>query len=240
MPPRRANQPQLSREQIVAAALRLVDEHGLEKHSMRQLGAELGVDPTSVYHYVPSKSDLYDLLVDAVIDEFDFGAIEVGSSPRDKLILAAHEMKRALLIHPRLMPLISTRSMRTPAQLAGVESLLAIFADAGFTDSEAVSSLDVFGTHVFGAINAYAAHVTDAEYHRDDRPREIDLAGLPNVTRVFADESNYMGFDTEFEIGVRALVEGLFSLHERGELRRMSDGDSDSTCAPWLGSESTS
>jgi AcrR family transcriptional regulator len=220
MTPRRANQPQLSREQIVSAALKLVDEHGLEKHSMRQLGAELGVDPTSVYHYVPSKSDLYDLLIDAVVNEFDFGAIDTSVTPPEQLVLAAHEMKRALLIHPRLMPLIATRSMRTPAQLGGVEALLAIFARAGFSDAEAVSALDVLGTHVFGAISAWAAHLTDAEYHRDDRPRETDVASLPNVARVFADESNYLGFETEFDVGVRALVAGLFSLHERGELAK--------------------
>ena len=218
MAPRRANTPQLTRKQIVAAALKLIDEHGLEKHSMRQLGAELGVDPTSVYHYVPSKSDLYDLLVDAVIDEFDFGAIDSSVTPPEQLILTGHEMKRALLIHPRLMPLISTRSMRTPAQLGGVERLLEILVAGGFSDSEAVSALDVFGTYVFGAVNAYAAHLTDAEYHRDDRPRETDIADLPNVARVFSDESNYLGFDVEFEVGVRALVEGLFALHERGEL----------------------
>lgn len=218
MSARRANQPQLTREQIVATALALVDEHGLEAHSMRQLGAALGVDATSIYHYIPSKSDLYDLLVDAAVDEFDFEAMDATRTPRERLIDVAHEMRRALLIHPRLMPLISTRSMRTPAQLRGVEVLLTILGDAGFDDSEAVTAVDLLGGQVFGLVNSFAAHVTDSEYHRDGRPSDLPADEFPNTIRIFADESNYKGFDAEFDIGVRALVDGIFALHERGEL----------------------
>jgi TetR/AcrR family transcriptional regulator, tetracycline repressor protein len=218
MSARRANQPQLTREQIVAAALALIDEHGLEGHSMRQLGTALGVDPTSIYHYVPSKSDLYDLLVDAVVEEFDFEALDATLTVRQRLIDVAHEMRRALLVHPKLMPLISTRSMRTPAQLRGVEVLLAILADAGFDDSEAVTAVDLLGAQVFGLVNSWAAHITDAEYHRDERPLRLSPEEFPHSIRVFADDTNYRGFETEFDLGVRALVDGLFSLHERGEL----------------------
>ena len=219
MSARRANQPQLTREQIVAAALTLIDEQGLEAHSMRQLGAALGVDATSVYHYIPSKSDLYDLLIDAALEEADMSVIDPSDSPRDRLVAAAHELRRALLVHPRLMPLISTRSMRTAAQLRGVEVLFAILGDAGFDDSEAVVFVDALGMQVFGMVNALAAHLTNAQYHRDDRPLELDSREFPNVTRVFADERNYRGWETEFDLGVRALIDGLFAMHQRGELR---------------------
>ena len=218
MSARRANQPALTREQIVTAALALVDEHGLEAHSMRQLGAKLGIDATSIYHYIPSKSDLYDLLVDAVVGEFDFSAIPATGDPRDRLLAATHEMRRVLHAHPRLMPLISTRSMRTAAQLRGVEVFLGILDDAGFEDDEAVTAVDVIGTQVFGMMSAWGAHVTDAEYHTDERPRDLPHGEMPNVERVFADESNYRGFDAEFDLGVHALIEGLFAMHERGEL----------------------
>jgi AcrR family transcriptional regulator len=218
MSPRRANQPLLTRDQIVATALALVDEHGLEAHSMRQLGAALGVDPTSVYHYIPSKSDLYDLLIDAVLDGADMSMIDPSDSPRDRLVAAAHEMKRSLLVHPRIMPLISARSMRTPTQLRGVEALIGILSEAGFDDSEAVTVVDALGMQVFGMVSGWAAHLTSAEYHRDDKPLNIDEREFPNVARVFADEHNYLGWEIEFGLAVRALVDGLFSMHEHGEL----------------------
>ena len=67
-------------------------------------------------------------------------------------------------------------------------------------------------------MNSFAAHVTDSEYHRDGRPSDLPADEFPNTIRIFADESNYKGFDAEFDIGVRALVDGIFALHERGEL----------------------
>ncbi len=45
----RAGQEPISRELILEAALRLVDEHGMEALSMQRLAAEFGVDPMAIY-----------------------------------------------------------------------------------------------------------------------------------------------------------------------------------------------
>lgn len=52
----------LSRDRIVAAALDLVDEEGLEGLTMRALGRKLGVEAMALYHYFPSK----DALIEAI------------------------------------------------------------------------------------------------------------------------------------------------------------------------------
>ena len=56
----RPTRPTLSRAYIVSKALALIDRDGLEKFSMRRLGADLEVDPMAVYHYFPTKADLFD------------------------------------------------------------------------------------------------------------------------------------------------------------------------------------
>jgi AcrR family transcriptional regulator len=61
--PRRAGQPPLSAERILAAALQLVDRDGLDALSMRRLAAELDVDPMAIYHHLPNKSTLLQRLV---------------------------------------------------------------------------------------------------------------------------------------------------------------------------------
>lgn len=224
MAPRRANQPQLTREQIVSVALKLIDEHGLEAHSMRQLGAELGVDPSSVYHYVPSKSDLYTLITDEIMGGVDITIDDSHVSVEDRLIAAAHEYRRALLVHPKAMPLIATRSLRTAEQLRGVELLLGIFFDAGFSATESITATDVLGMQVLGMTNAYAAHITDAEYHQhSDGFDELPPDEFPNMTRVLA-EARYEGFDAEFEAGIRAAVIGLLALHAAGTLETTQRG----------------
>jgi len=48
----------LNPELIIATALRLIDEQGVEALSMRRLATELGVTPRSLYYYVPTKDEL--------------------------------------------------------------------------------------------------------------------------------------------------------------------------------------
>ncbi|MER6893289.1 TetR family transcriptional regulator, partial [Amycolatopsis sp. NPDC000740] len=57
----------LTRERVVDAALAFVDEHGIAALSMRKLGAELGVEAMTLYHYVPNKEALLDALIDRLV-----------------------------------------------------------------------------------------------------------------------------------------------------------------------------
>ena len=100
MAPRKANRPQLTREQIVRAAMRLIDTHGLDGQSMRALGGELGVDPSTVYHHVPSKAALYDLVVDEILSGVDLSVDDPARSLEDRVVAAGQEYRRALLLSP--------------------------------------------------------------------------------------------------------------------------------------------
>ena len=62
----RAGQEALSRGRILDAALRLVDEEGMGALSMRRLGAELAVNPMSIYHHLPGKGAVISGLVELV------------------------------------------------------------------------------------------------------------------------------------------------------------------------------
>src|ERR1700733_15362696 len=61
--------PITSRAEVLEAARRIVDEQGLERLTMRRLGAELGVDPMTIYHHVPDKAALFDGLIERVLAE---------------------------------------------------------------------------------------------------------------------------------------------------------------------------
>ena len=52
--PRRGRE-RLTRERILRATLRVVDEDGMGALSIRRLAAELGVDPMAIYHHLPGK-----------------------------------------------------------------------------------------------------------------------------------------------------------------------------------------
>jgi len=51
----RPSRPLVSREQLLEAALELLEEGGLQAVTMRALGKRLGVNPMAAYHYFESK-----------------------------------------------------------------------------------------------------------------------------------------------------------------------------------------
>lgn len=56
-----------SRADVVEAALRVLDEHGLEFCSMRRVAAALDVQPSALYHHVPNKQSLLALMADEIV-----------------------------------------------------------------------------------------------------------------------------------------------------------------------------
>ena len=56
-----------SRSDVVAAAMRVLDAHGLEGCSMRRVAADLGVQPGALYHHVPNKQTLLALMADEIV-----------------------------------------------------------------------------------------------------------------------------------------------------------------------------
>jgi len=63
-PPRTAR---LTVDEIVDAALAMIDQRGIEGFSMRRLGAALGVDPMAIYHHLPNKQAVVAQVVERVL-----------------------------------------------------------------------------------------------------------------------------------------------------------------------------
>ena len=138
----------LTREQVLDAALDLVDESGLPGLTMRALGARLGVEAMTLYHYVPNKDALVDGMVERV-----FTAAAPPSAPgadwRAHLRRYAHDLRAMLLRHPGVLPAI-VRPAVTPATLDAVESGLRTLRSGGFPLGMAVDALNSLTLFVLG------------------------------------------------------------------------------------------
>lgn len=83
------------RSDVLAHAVTLLDTHGLSALTMRRLGAELGVQPSAIYHHFASKQ----ALLAAVADEI----LARGARPRqavawpDRLREVCAELRHAML-----------------------------------------------------------------------------------------------------------------------------------------------
>src|SRR5690625_3310497 len=56
-----------TRDDVVDAAMRVLDEYGLESCSMRRVAAELGVQPSALYHHVADKQSLLGFMAERIV-----------------------------------------------------------------------------------------------------------------------------------------------------------------------------
>jgi AcrR family transcriptional regulator len=114
----------LTRERILTSALALIDQDGLAAFSIRGLGASLGCEPMSVYHYFPSKAHLLDALVDDALASVLTDP--PGADPIDRVRAMAHSYLALARRHPRLYPLIAVHRLNTPTGVGLIEEALAL------------------------------------------------------------------------------------------------------------------
>lgn len=89
------------RAEIVGAALRLLEEGGLDRLSLRGVARELGMHAPGLYWYIENRQELIDLLARAILDEAVVGLTVAapGQGWEEWLTDFALTMRRALLAH---------------------------------------------------------------------------------------------------------------------------------------------
>ena len=156
----------LDRDTIVQAGLAYIDDAGMAGLTMRRLGGRLGVEAMALYRHVPSKEDLLDAIVEAMVDEMRADE-QVLDSPvhgwQDFLQRLAHGVRRVALAHPRAFPLVASRPPEAPwlrpplRSLAWVETFLGGLKASGFSDESAVGAYRAFTSFLLGHLLLEAA-----------------------------------------------------------------------------------
>lgn len=126
MKPRRRARP-LTRDELVDAALRIVDEEGLGALTMRHLGAALDVEAMALYRHVPNKESLLDLTVDRMRSELrlEEPPPEEASALLEAIFVAYLQV---LMAHPNMLPLATRRTAADGT--SGLEFMVAQGMDA--------------------------------------------------------------------------------------------------------------
>jgi AcrR family transcriptional regulator len=172
----------LDREQIVAAAIALADEGGLEAVSLRKVAARLDVGPMRLYGYISTKEELFDLMVDHVQAE-----ILPGEQPgdwREALRTLAGRTRQAALRHQWLADLLGGRPALGPNALAVTEATLA--ALDGLADLDTVMrAAETVSAYSTGAIRREIASLR-AERATGLSDRDWQRASGPHVMRMLA------------------------------------------------------
>ncbi len=206
---RRGRPPRLSREQVVATALELVDRRGVEGLTMRALARELGADPMSVYRHVRDKDDLLGALCDLVVA--DLSEPDPQAPWPQQVRGLAVELRARLTAHPALVPVLAGAPV-TPASLALTQRVIAVLVDAGVPVALASAGFGVVFAYVLGFALVEAALPEPAtDVAALQRAAIVHLGGDPDGPRPpHLDAATALVAEAgDFELGLDLLVDGL-------------------------------
>ena len=147
--------PQISREAVLAAALRLADEHGLEAVTMHAVARRLHVTPMALYRHVDDKNALLDGLVELLLTEYPLP--QAADRWDDRLLALAAGIRDTARRHPAVFPLLLTRPAVTPAARTVRDAVQAALREGGLPETEVPRAERLISTAVFGFAASEAA-----------------------------------------------------------------------------------
>jgi AcrR family transcriptional regulator len=211
----------LNRARVLSGAVGLADRIGLEALSMRKLAQELDVVPMALYKHVANKDELIDGMVDVVIGEID--APEQGVPWRTAIRGRVLSARRVLLAHPWARRALETRTAQSPAALDYIDSTIAVFREAGFSDDLTHHVMHAFGSRMWG----FTQELFDRASTTEPPPPEVLQAmaqRYPNVLAIATTarhrSESVVGYGCddqfEFEFALDLMLDGFARLHEQG------------------------
>ncbi|SDM26902.1 TetR/AcrR family transcriptional regulator [Allokutzneria albata] len=207
----------LTAEQIVKAAIELLDADGLDGLNMRSLGQRLGSAATAIYWHIKTKDDLVRLAGDAIWGEIDLPDPDAEDWRASATALATglHGM---LARHPWFGQAFGSYLLYGEGKSRFDECSLAVYGKAGFAPADADRAAATVLVFVLGTALGAASEVSltrrlgaDALKGAVSRAHEVAQA-FPLLRERFgtiAAEDYAAAPDGSFEFGLRAILDGF-------------------------------
>lgn len=199
----------IKQSDIVAAAFEILEQSGFAAVSIRGVAGALGLTPTAMYTYFPSKQDLLRAMVEelytgvAVLPEPAAGGADGPREP-DALLVAAVDLRDRLRAHPGAVSLVTGHGVAGVGTIALIERLGQGFLGAGLTADDAARAAHALVAHTIGQVALEQAW-GDASADAAETPLWTD-----EPTRPIADAGERLGLragdDAEFRESVRRLI----------------------------------
>ena len=205
----------LTQQDVVRAAVDLLDEVGLAGLSLRRLAAKLHVSAPTLYWHVRDKRELLDLMVEEMLrSQWRRGSPKPGQGWEDWLVEQAR-LQFALLIAHRDGALVAAGNRPTPASLPLIEETIGSLVAVGFPPAEALQVVLTVGHYVIGcAVEFQAEAARQEDRNADVQPaqRYREMGELPNL-RAAIEGKAVPDPAGAFEHGLGLLLAGLRARH---------------------------
>ncbi|TDD94661.1 TetR/AcrR family transcriptional regulator [Actinomadura rubrisoli] len=223
----RRGRPQLSRDEIVGAAVGLLDAEGLDGLSMRRLGATIGAGATSLYFYVAHKDELLELVLDEVMGEIevpDAAAVGWRAAAGD----FARGMRAVILRHPWVIGILGVQANIGPNSMRATDRAIRVLTGVGFRGPEVAWASGVLMSYAIGAATTEAAY-RRMTAHTGMTGHQMIERLEPYVERIGSEYPHFLAWwkenrdldveqyqDESFEFGLARLLDGLEGWFARG------------------------
>ena len=211
-----SRKPRMSRERVIAGAINLADQIGIEPLTIRKLADEIGVGPMTIYHYVDNKDDIIDGMVDAVF-------AEIAPPPDDldwvEAIRARCRSARDVLgRHPWANGLMESRTNPGPATLGHHDAVIGCLRRAGMSWAQLATAYALIDSYLYG----FALQEASLPFQSGEEAAELasvimehfpveEFPNLGEFTIEHVLQPDY-NFAAEFDRGLDLILNGLVEM----------------------------
>jgi TetR/AcrR family tetracycline transcriptional repressor len=218
----RAGEERLSRDAILTAALRIVDDEGIDALTMRRLASILEVNPMSLYHHLPNKAAVL-----AGLAELVFAGLELpdpgDAVPWDEQLKeAARAYRNGLRAHPNLaLQVLSDTSAVSDVVVVTMEPFYRALDRAGLSPRQIFEAANTLIDFIHGFSLGEASVRSETFELAPDllaRVQALPPEKAPTLSRIVG-ELGAAGlaydFDSGFESGLATLTAGVAATARR-------------------------
>jgi AcrR family transcriptional regulator len=213
----------LTKEAIVDAALKVLDEEGLDAMTMRRVAHELDTGAASLYAHVADKDQLIELVVERVIGDVELPGPPDPKHWRDQVKQLGRAMRAVMASHADIARATFARIPLGPNALRGSESLVGILTAAGLPDQVVAYAADLLPLYVM------AIAYEESLYSQQDLSPEqfsayieqmrdyfaaLPADQFPNLKALAGPLTAGSEGDERFEFGLEVLVRGLDAMRD--------------------------
>jgi AcrR family transcriptional regulator len=200
----------LERDDVIDAALALVEAGGAQALTMRKLAAELGVATTTIYWHVGNRDDLV-LAVVARQAERQAASEVVGDTPAERIASAARNIWDNALAHRNVTALASQAGATTLLELPLELALVAELESAGVRGNAARDGLNA----VLACVAGFLIMAWRREEAVPEALRPAALWASVEPDRLSAETRTAMSragdLDALFDATIATIVDGLLA-----------------------------
>lgn len=169
--------------------MKAVTSGGFEEMSIRNLAADLGVAPMTIYRHVNDKDDLLDEVVDRLLAR-SWKPTVPQDNWRAWVTQAADKLRRFLVTSPAALHVYLRHPVVSPAAVVRMNAMMDVLRE-GLGDEDKAR-------RAYGAIHTYTLGFAALEAGRSGWPLDTDVDGLARELasytspRQFADGLGYL------------------------------------------------